>query len=244
MQTQRYEDLRLQELKRRKRQLRQKRLELVQNETWDRIIDAATDEEESLALFMFQFAKTFDPLDERSPTKLMPDKDYLRDLNRLWLSFRYLVVPKSRQMLCTWWAVACYCWDTYRHHGRFTLFKSTDRMHSGLGKLCLLWRARYIHQHLPDCIRARIKIREWRRDNILEYVTNEGHTQDIPMTGDFAKTFTGTGCLDDELAAQQYGESGFSAVMPLLGETGRYTGLSTYLGEEFFYRLVYDKLDE
>ena len=39
-------------------------------------------------------------------------------------------------------------------------------------------------------------------------------------------------------------EAGFTAVQPLLGETGRYTAISTPRGENFWWRLVEDHFDD
>lgn len=201
------------------------------------------DEIASAEAFMFQFVKTFDPLDERQPIKLLPKKPHIRDWIRDWQRNRKTETVKSRQMQATWSGVGIYCWDTYRHQGRFTIFKSTDKAHSGLGtKLALLWRAKFIHDHLPSVIRPRINPK--RRDHILEFPDTNGIIVAMSMEGDASVSFTATGCLDDELALQQYGEAGFTVVQPLLGETGRYTALTTPRGENFAYRLAYDKLDD
>ncbi|RLI85218.1 MAG: hypothetical protein DRP01_06655 [Archaeoglobales archaeon] len=200
------------------------------------------DEEESLNIFMFEFAKTFDPLDEKRPVKHFPDKEYLRDLNHAFITERLLVVPKSRQMLCTWWAVTCFVWDSIRHRGRFTLFKSIDREHSGVGRLGLLWRAEFILKQLPDCVRPRYKA-PTKRNLVLEFVENDAEIRAMSMEGEAPAGYTATGVLDDELARQQYGEAGFAAIMPLLGDTGRYVTLFTYMGLNFAYRLAHDKFD-
>ena len=191
---------------------------------------------------MRKFVYTFDPLDELNPIKLMPDKPHIRDLNRIFCRERLFALPKSRQMHATWWGVGAYCWDTYRHHGRFTLFKSIDKQHAGMGKLMLLWRAQFIHSQLPECIRPNIIPR--KKDYVLEYPDTSGHIQAMSMEEDASRSPTVTGCLDDELGIQMYGEGGFTSVLPALGTKGRYVALSTYKGLNFFKRLVYDEEED
>lgn len=203
------------------------------------MLNPKTSEEESLDIFMFRFVKTFDPHDEKCPIKYMPEKPHLRDFNKAFNRVRLLGIPKSRQIHATWWGVGAYCWDTYRHIGRHTLFKSIDKQHAGLGKLMLLWRAKFIHENLPECIRPRINIK--RKDYALEYPDTMGHIQAMSMEEDASRSPTVTGVLDDELALQMYGEGGYTSVQPALGTTGRYVALSTYKGLTFFKRLMYDE---
>jgi len=205
-------------------------------------MDPRTSELESLNAFMFQFCKTLDPLDQAQPVKLMPDRAYLRDLNRIAIHERLIAVPKSRQIAATWWGTGFYSWDCIRHPERFTIFKSIDKQHSGLAnKLALLWRANFIIEQLPSCVRPGVK--PWKRDNILEFKDNGSHIQAMSMEGEASRAFTATGVLDDELAVQQYGESGFAAILPTLGEIGRYIALFTYMGLNFAYRLAHDKME-
>ena len=213
-------------------------------------------EEESAKIFMFKFMRTFDPHQEgqvagkivgRSlehlPSRAFPERDYIHDFIDAWLAELLLAISKSRQMLGTWTGVGLYCWDTYRHAGRVTIFKSIDKLHSGVGnELALLWRAQFIHDHLPKCVRPRMNIK--RRDNVLQYPDTGSAIIAATMEGSFPRTFTANGCLDDETAVQQYAEAGYSAIKPLLGPNGRYTAISTPMGENFWERLVNDKFDE
>jgi hypothetical protein len=199
------------------------------------------DEIESAKIFFFKFARTFDPHDEQNPLKLLPDKDYIHKFIETWVRERLLAISKSRQMLGTWLCVTAYCWDTYRHDGRFTVFKSVDRKRAGLEKLSLLWRARHIHDNLPGGVRPRLEVK--RKDQMLIYPDTNGAILAMSMEGDDSVSYTATGVLDDELGVQQYGEAGFTAVQPLLGETGRYTAISTPRGENFWWRLTHDHFD-
>ena len=199
------------------------------------------DEIESLKIFTFNFAKTFDPLDEANPVKSFPDKAYVHILCERFVRERLLAVSKSRQMVGTWFCVDGYAWDSYRHDGRFTIFKSVDRKRAGLERLGLLWRAKHIHDHLPGSVRPRIDVK--RKDQMLIYPDTNAAIVGMSMEGDDSVSYTATGVLDDELGVQQYGEAGFMAIQPLLGETGRYTAISTPRGENFWERLVNDKFD-
>jgi hypothetical protein len=222
--------------------LERQKLQLAQRELWEWMLSEETSEIDSLNCFMFKFAKTFDPLDQTTPSRYFPEKAYLRDLNRIWTVERLLAVPKSRQIMGSWWGVTDYTWDAIRNPGRVTLFKSVDKRHSGLGKLCLLWRAQFLVEQLPICIRPKLKI--YKRDLIIEFVKNGSIIQAMSMEARDPRTFTATGVLDDETAIQQYAEAGYASVLPLLGTIGRYTAVSTYMGLNFFYRLVFDKMEK
>jgi hypothetical protein len=200
------------------------------------------DEIESLTIFTLDFAKTLDPLDEAHPIKHFPDKDYIRELIAAFVRERLLAISKSRQMVGTWFCVNGYVWDSYRHDGRFTIFKSVDRKRAGLERLGLLWRAKHIHDNLPKGVRPRLTVK--RKDQMLIYPDTNAAIVGMSMEGDDSVSYTATGVLDDELAIQQYGEAGYLAVQPLLGETGRYTAVSTPRGENFWWRLTHDKFDE
>ena len=200
------------------------------------------DEIASLKAFAFQFARTFDPHDEQQAIKRIPEYDYIHRFLEVFIRKRLLAISKSRQMLGTWLCVSGYCWDTYRHDGRFTIFKSVDRKRAGLEKLSLLWRAKHIHDHLPQCVRPRLVVK--KKDQMLIYPDTNGAILAMSMEGDDSVSYTATGVLDDELAVQQYGEAGFTAVQPLLGETGKYTAISTPRGENFWWRLTHDHFDE
>jgi hypothetical protein len=223
--------------------LQEQLLKAQQKELWAKMVDReATSEVESAKIFFFKFAKTFDPHDEKHPIKHFPEKDYIHKFIETWVGTRLLAVSKSRQMLGTWLCVTAYAWDSYRHDGRFTIFKSVDRKRAGLEKLSLLWRAKHIHDNLPSCVRPRITVK--RKDQMLIYPDTNGAILAMSMEGDDSVSYTATGVLDDELAVQQYGEAGFTAVQPLLGETGRYTAISTPRGENFWWRLTHDHFDD
>ena len=231
-------------------------MELEQRHLWDVILDAKTSEKESLDTFMFRFVETYDPHHETpleaaitraERTEGMPGrafgyKEYLDDLNTLYVNRRLIVIPKSRQLRITWWATAAFVWDSIRHSSRFTTLKSIDRKHSGLGKLNLLWRVQFIVEHLPKCVRPRIVVR--RKDMEIELPDSDSHFFASSQEGDVTRSYTPTGCLDDELAKQPYGEAGYHSIAPGLGGVGRYIALSTYTGPgDFFCRMVDDKFE-
>jgi hypothetical protein len=202
------------------------------------MLDEQTPEFDSLNCFMFKFARTFNPLDDFQDGSPIEAKSYLRDFNRCWLARRYLAIPKSRQIMGTWWGVIVYTWDAIKHPKRITLFKSIDKKHAGWGQLYLLWRAQYIVEHLPECIRPRIK--PHKKDFVLEFPENGSTIEAVSMEARDPRTLTATGVLDDETAIQQYAEAGWASLQPLLGVIGRYTAISTYLGLNWFYRTVHD----
>lgn len=71
-------------------------------------------------------------------------KPYFRVLTEEWLRSRRMIVPKSRQLLCSWWAVAIHLWLAMTRPGLIA-FQSLNRT-----KSCeLLDRAALIYRTLP-----------------------------------------------------------------------------------------------
>lgn len=197
---------------------------------------------ESLNTFMFKFSKTVDPLDPVKPVKRFPQKAYLRDLNWVAVNERLIAVPKSRQIMLSWWGADYGLWKIIRFKNQFELFKSQDKQHSGLGKLCLLWRAQKIAEQLPPHLfdaRREMKVR--KRDIVLEFPRTDGYIKAMSMEGTDVHGFTPTLVMDDELGLQQYGEAGLAGVLPSLGTVGQYIAFSTYYGCTFFKRLIDDE---
>jgi hypothetical protein len=76
-------------------------------------------------LWMTHWARTLDVhADEDASSMPFPDKEYIRFIVEKWIEHKVLVIPKTRQMMLSWIAVALYLWDTQFHKARLTAFQS------------------------------------------------------------------------------------------------------------------------
>lgn len=193
-----------------------------------------------LWFFLTNYVYTYDP-HYSEPSRRYPDKEYLEFIVNLWLKEPLLLIPKSRQMLLTWTVVACYYWDTAFHKGRFTFFQSKKEDDAGyaIEKLSLLNRAKFIHEHLPDGFRPEIK--EVRRPPQMIFPKMDSTIYAIAQGPDVIRQYTATGILSDEMGFQERTKEAYTAAKPTIDGGGRFTGISSANGKEFFYRLMKDK---
>ena len=184
--------------------------------------------------------KTYDPHESPSIRPLpVREKPYLLYVTNIWLHEPLLMLPKSRQMLMSWLLVSLYLWDSLVHEGRYTFFQSQLEITAGFGtELSLLSRARFIAEHLPVVPRMEI-----HKDPPNIYFPQSRSTiHAIPQTSNAFRTYTASGILADEVAFQPEASSAYASARPVLGAgKGRYTGLSSAGGKNFFWRMCFDK---
>lgn len=199
--------------------------------------------------FLTHFLYTLDP-HYSGGIHLFPNKRYLEYLTEQWLQYRLLLVPKSRQMMISWLFVGLYTWETFAFTGRYTFFQSRKEELSGYGSpLSLLSRTKFIYDHFPEVIQRKYFIQTTKRPPLFTVTNNSSVIHAVSQDADVGKTYTATGILADELAAQTRAREAMISVMPTLGDKGKYTGVSTpkgkkdQLGVNLFYGLVSDKID-
>ena len=195
-------------------------------------------------IFLDNFVWTYDPLYNFSSNDIAERpftiKPYIPILVDLWQNERLLLVAKSRKMCISWLFIALYVWEAIVQKRRYTFFQSVNETDAGSFKIdSLLARAKFIIDGLDERIRPFYEesqtpptIRFKETDSIIHAVSQESTA---------LRQKTPSGILADELAFQEYGAGAFGAVRPALGSTGKYTGISTPNGKEFFYRLYADE---
>jgi phage FluMu gp28-like protein len=192
--------------------------------------------------FLGEFVYTCDPHSEPTTQKFpIQTKPYLKYLAEKWMDEPLLLVAKSRQMLITWLFIALYVWDSIMHQGRYTFFQSKKEDDSGNLKipLSLLSRAKFIIDNLPPLVKPLYQVSQ--TPCIIYFPTTTSTIHAISQDSDAVRQYTATGILADELAFQENAEEAFRAVIPTLAGKGRFTGISSSNGKNFFYRLYSDK---
>ena len=222
---------------------------------WGEMLDAAAEAQEkddpeervaleykSLTIWNTAFAKSLDPDDERNPVKFFPNWLYLQQADQLWLRHRFTLWAKSRRLFFSWRFIGNYLWDSIAHRTRYTFFQSRELSDAGMdADHCLLWRANFIWERLPKCIRPKHKVK--KKLQLIEYWppnwSEKSTIRAVSADFDAFRSFPVTGALLDEVATQQHPELAFVAVRPAVEKRGRITGVSTPNGENFFHRAIY-----
>jgi hypothetical protein len=190
-------------------------------------------------MFGFVFGK--DPTDPAHSIKRFAPQAVIADYIDEWTNplNNIIFVAKSRRVSCTWVNCALFYWDSIRHESRFTFMQSRELGDAGLDRdYALLWRVKFIHEHLPEHLRPAIKLK--KRLQMLELPDTGASFMAISADFDGFRQYPGTGVYADELATQAHGGAGFLAAIPTLEGHGKYVASTTPNGREFFYRKVND----
>lgn len=183
-------------------------------------------------LFIFKFAKTMDQNDRENPVKLFPDKEYLHEIIRVFMSEKLILVEKSRRMMITWLFMGLFLWDTMYHPAVNTFFVSKKEDDAD----DLVSRAYSIYNQLPDFLKVPVR----KKYCLLEFPDLSSKIMGVSQDSDALRQQTASNILSDELAFQPYGRESIQAAKPTLEGGGRFVGVSSINGKNFFYNLLYD----
>jgi len=164
---------------------------------------------------------------------------YLKAIIDIWKITRKFLCPKSRQMLLSWTMVCCHLWEDIVAPNTLSMWqsKTEDKAKE------LIKRAGDVHSHFPQFIVDMESYGALKRPpSQLEYwFVNGSRVKAVPKGPEQATSFTCSSFLSDEMAYQEEAAAAYAEVVPTLGGIGRFTGISTLNGEEFFWRLINDK---
>jgi len=181
-------------------------------------------------VFARYFVRTLDQHDEEQPIKPFPAyRRHIVALTRIWQGNRMMFVPKSRQLLVTWWAAMISLWDPLFHPGRL-IFQQSKKLedvigneHSGDG---LLGRTKFIVNHIPcrDWLLPERDV-EIRAKGITFLRLNSSITP-IAQGGSKIRSHTVSGLVSDETAFQDEFEDAYGATVASV-RRGWYLGVTT-----------------
>ena len=198
--------------------------------------------------FVFGHCRTIDPLDGSNPIKPFPDHRYLHELLDVFLQEDTIMVAKSRQMMATWLACAFADWTAMGHPGAMVFCVSRKEDDAGFGRdLAILWRCRFIYEHLPESMRIPMKLT--LQPPVLSFPSQYSSIMGLSQDTDAFRSYTATLVLCDEWAFQERARLAYSAMKPVLrgsgGKKGKLIGLSSPNGENnLFAELVHDQSAE
>lgn len=186
------------------------------------------------------------------------EEPYLYDIIEMFHTRTKIAVPKSRQMMLSWVAVAYLLWATEFHRNVWTFFVSLKRSHA----VKLVQRAKFIYSYQgfrPAVLSLVHHIERVRKD-----IGAAHNFPFYPPTDEFAagnremmslieglsqdpeeiRMNTATYVMYDEDAFQPDSSKSHRAIFPALGDVGSIFDISTPNGKNHFYLKVFDIEDE
>ncbi len=182
---------------------------------------------------------TKDEVDQTSPIKLLPNKDYLRLYTKIWEMCPLLAVPKTRRMTFSWTTIGLYTHDFIFKPVRSFAFVSKKEDDANE----LVMRAKFILDHIPEDKISRQLIPTYHsKFNYLWAPEVDSKIQGFPQGADQLRQFTFSGVFGDESAFWDQAEEFYSATFPTIDGGGRMTLVSS-VAPGFFKRLCFDAMD-
>ncbi|MCX6601168.1 MAG: hypothetical protein NT025_06365 [bacterium] len=180
-------------------------------------------------IFLTRHVQTLDP--ERGVAHF-PDWHYLHRLVGVACRERFLLVPKSRQMLVTWTMVALMVWRAmFRERGVLLFLSRNERCAEEL-----LERARFILDHLPGYMRPRLSSNSKEE---IAFRTLGSRLLSLPASPNGPRMYSPSSVFWDEMAFTPYDEPIWAALKPALDSGGRFVGVSSSGGaNNLFARFV------
>ena len=206
-------------------------LELVQRETARRYVNDPY-------LFLVECVQTLDQA--KQAIRPFPDKEYLRYLTALWLKEPQLLVEKSRRMIVTWVMVALHYWMfRFRPGSKIGFMARKEGKSESEGSAELVWRAWFIHQHLPPVLPP-LDVEY----HFCRLYSPSTHAEIIGLGegADQARQHTFSAVFADEMGFWTWARETYNALRPTLEGGGRLTCVST-ANPGFFDTLVHDQLN-
>lgn len=188
-------------------------------------------------VFIRDAVYTLDQID--GTIKRFPDMEYLAYMSRMWHRTRQLAVPKSRRMKMSWLMCALHYWLARFHHGVKIAFVSRkEGRNESEGSAELVWRAKFIHDHLPASVRPVPIVYKFC---YLGFPESNAEIVGMGQGADQLRQLTLTAILGDEVAFWEHAEPAYTSMKPTLEGGGRITLISS-ANPGFFKRLVHDEL--
>ncbi len=172
--------------------------------------------------FLTNHVKTQDPV---KGTTAYPDFDYLCELTYLALTQRYLLVPKSRQMMVTWSMISLFVWRAlFKQPGVYLFLSRNERCAEEL-----LDRARFILSHLPEFMQPQLTT---NNKSEIEFGGLHSRLLSLPATPDGPRMYSPTAVFWDEMAFTPFDSQIWTALKPAISSGGSFVGVSSSGGAQ------------
>lgn len=183
--------------------------------------------------FISEFVFTLDEHDKVNPEKKFPNHRYLRYITRMFQRHNKLLVPKSRQLMISWLFCALCLWTALCHKGQLVIIQKVTADDANE----MLDRIKFIYGNLPKELQHEDVISIFGK---LEFPSLHSRIIIAKQGKDQVRGKTASLIFSDEMSHQEESDEAYFASKPSIDGGGKYIGVGTPNGENFFYYLVHD----
>lgn len=179
--------------------------------------------------------KTVDPHERDNPLRPFPDQIDLQTVTEFWLHERYLLIPKSRQILATWLIAALNFWECMFYPYRLCFFQSKKEEDSDEN----LIRVEQMYKSLPDWMKERNPVKKIYCQ--ITFEGNQSRMKAVPQGSQHFRQYTPSSLFLDEATYIEELQETIKAVQPAIRRGGKLTAISS-AGPSEFADLVFDRM--
>lgn len=206
--------------------------QLLEEMEWRKCFPDTSDPDELLEAFDY-FCRTYasirHPARGRIPFEMF---DAQRETVKSWLSDRYSIILKARQLGFSTLAAAFVLWATFGYSDRTIIMLSRTEREA----IKLLQKSKYVYKFLPDWMKFRGPPMNETQTKI-EFA-NESYVESLPSANDPARGESVWLVVVDEMAFLPNSEEAWASIEPIADVGGRVIMLSTANGEgNLFHQL-------
>lgn len=187
--------------------------------------------------FCTRCVQTIDPA--TGAIRAFPQYDYLRDLLTQWQAHPLFLCAKSRRMFVSWAMIAAHYWlARTTPNAKIVMMARKEGRNEAEGSAELVWRAKFIHDHLPPWVDQRPIEYQFCR---LRFPDTHSEILGLGEGADQARQLTLTAVFGDEVAFWDDPLATYIALRPTIEGGGRLTLVSS-AAPGFFESIVHDRL--
>ena len=155
-----------------------------------------------------------------------------------WVEHRLFAMAKVRRMLATWTFVGLHVWlCLFRPLSKVAFCARKQGLNESEGSAELVWRAKFIAEHLPQSIRVPVVYKFCH----LVFPASESEIVGVGEGPDQLRQHTLSAIFADELGFWDRPYDTYVAARPTIEGGGRFTGVSTP-APGFFKQLIHDQI--
>lgn len=191
--------------------------------------------------FLTKFVWTFNPHDIGYRSKF-PDKEYLKEVCKIWQEENRILIVKSRQIMLSWTTISLVLWECIRKPNQIAFLQTKKLSDAASAHIpsSLLNRILYIVKNLPSFARISHNI-VWSPNAVLT-LGNNSTIQGVSSDSEAIRSSVGNVVLIDEgCSFENELNSILASVIPAIGSNGKLVIVSTVKPGTDFIKLIFDK---
>jgi hypothetical protein len=185
--------------------------------------------------FVLKHCITIDEHDRVTPFKNFPEKDYIIEVIRRWHKSDRILIPKSRQMMITWLMMALHLWYALSPGQKVLILSKDETTANDL----IEKRVIPMLDKLPPYLQVKYEWKPSKGELLFPALNSE--IKAFSSSDRSTRSYTASAFFFDEMAHLDNVEEIWKAIKPTVDGGGKFTGVSTPNGQEYFYKLLFDK---